>query len=446
MTIATQRPRSTGITGNQYAAAHGRPTTQPVQPGGFLQQVGTHGSNPLYGLIVNQNPQTQQYNTAANTSWMGDFSKRWATPQREPGSSPFAPQNMSQALRGSFARQVAPQQNEPRAISLANDAGQIWYRNPDGSQYMQSPGGAKTTLGEMAQNRVNQVIQGSQNPTFNSQPGTPTNNLDPSGIYLTNHADDPQYGRPTTSYGDYPPIPDSDYHTYPPGGNVFINTLPEDEPYRPYTPTQTPVAPPVQPNGGLPPFADPIPRPPGGTPPVNTPVNPPVNTPTDWIPNPNKDTPGQPRFIPNTTQNQSPPGMTTNYGASINTSITPTGIYSPRQTQAATNQAIAHQHALADPYTAMKMTDRPGFSRSASNVAQAMPMVMAGRMGAAQAGYEIPFKDQQANLQHLLAGEVGREGEALDWGSVLARLLEMQSRQRSTGIGQGIGLLDQLLG
>lgn len=150
------------------------------------------------------------------------------------------------------------------------------------------------------------------------------------------------------------------------------------------------------------------------------------------------------RVAPGPGQNPQPqPGVG---GAHINTSITPGGIYSPLQTRAATNQAIAAQHAMADPYTQLKQFDRPGSSRSSANAALAMPGIQAGRLGAAQASFEIPFRDAQANLQHLLAGETAREGEALDWGSILARMMEQQSRLRTSQLGQGVGILDFLLG
>lgn len=141
-------------------------------------------------------------------------------------------------------------------------------------------------------------------------------------------------------------------------------------------------------------------------------------------------------------------GMGTNYGAGgqINTSITPQNIYTPQQTTAATNQAVAAQHAQGDPYAQFKRFDRPGVSRGAQTGAMALPGIMAGKLGAANAAAMLPFEDAQANAQHVLSGQLAREGEALDWGNLLARLEETQSRLRTSGIQPGLSLLNALLG
>lgn len=141
-------------------------------------------------------------------------------------------------------------------------------------------------------------------------------------------------------------------------------------------------------------------------------------------------------------------GLGTNYGAGgqINTSITPQNIYSPQQTTAATNQAVAAQHAQGDPYAQFKRFDRPGVSRGAQTGALALPGIMAGKLGAANAAAMLPFEDAQANAQHILSGQLAREGEAIDWGNLLARLEETQSRLRTSGIQPGLSLLNALLG
>lgn len=113
------------------------------------------------------------------------------------------------------------------------------------------------------------------------------------------------------------------------------------------------------------------------------------------------------------------------------TSITvpPEGIYSPRQTQAATSQAIAAQHARGDLRQAMKQFDRPGISRSAGSVAAALPTVMQANTAAAQAATSIPLLDAIANAQHILGAQQARENEAIGMGGLGMRLVEDQTKQ-----------------
>lgn len=110
------------------------------------------------------------------------------------------------------------------------------------------------------------------------------------------------------------------------------------------------------------------------------------------------------------------------------TSITVGDIYSPRQTRAATNQAIAAQHAQADLRQAMKQFDRPGISRSAGSAAAALPTVVQANMGAAQAAVGIPLLDAIANAQHVLGAQTARENEAIGWGNLGMRLREGATR------------------
>lgn len=171
--------------------------------------------------------------------------------------------------------------------------------------------------------------------------------------------------------------------------------------YQPYTP-------PVY-SGGL-----------GGTsPPTSNPTTPPtgglgggVTTPTTPLP------PG------------TPGGYGTNPGSpsfgNIVTSINPTDIYSPQDTQRAihTQQALAAQ-AGSLPWL-LKQYARPGVGqRSASAVGRAMPTLGMLQSEIAQAPVSMQFADDAANIEHRRSGEVAREQEAQGMAGGLLRLQDI---------------------
>lgn len=123
----------------------------------------------------------------------------------------------------------------------------------------------------------------------------------------------------------------------------------------------------------------------------------------------------------------------------IQTSINPSGIYSPQQTLEAVNQAVASQHMQANMPWLQSQLRRPGMSvHSPFTQRQALPSYVSALAGGRAAEAGIPFEDAIANAQHVLAGQVSRESE----GQGLARLAsQIGAAQR----GFGTNVLMQIL-
>lgn len=130
----------------------------------------------------------------------------------------------------------------------------------------------------------------------------------------------------------------------------------------------------------------------------------------------------------------------------IQTSITPSGIYSKDQTQREVNMQRALAAQMGNPAYARKQFDRPGVSRSLAHSAAAAPAVTAARTMGAMAGAQVPFQDAQANAQQLLAGQSARDSEALDLAN-----LNMGFENSYLGAQQGdqarmVRMIQQMLG
>ena len=132
-------------------------------------------------------------------------------------------------------------------------------------------------------------------------------------------------------------------------------------------------------------------------------------------------------------------------GGSIQTSITPGGIYSPYSTLQATNQAVATAQQGGGSWDWIRnMFARPGMSISSPGIAgQALPSYAGALAGGMQQGVSIPYQDMLANAQHLLSGQQAREGEALGWGRLRSTL---GNAQQNAGISAILNVLNQFMG
>lgn len=129
----------------------------------------------------------------------------------------------------------------------------------------------------------------------------------------------------------------------------------------------------------------------------------------------------------------------------INTSIQPSGVYTPQQTRYAANQNFAHQSALADPRFAMKQFSTPGISQGAQSYASAMPDITAAQSNGIAGNAQIPFQDASANSQQMLSGQVLREMEGLGWGNIGARQQELQTQQNQAVMNPLTAILSQYM-
>lgn len=130
----------------------------------------------------------------------------------------------------------------------------------------------------------------------------------------------------------------------------------------------------------------------------------------------------------------------------VQTSIEPQPIYSPQQTQYAKNQAMADAYQQSSMPWLLKQFDRPGMSRSAGTVAQALPQYAQGMASAGLAQQAIPFQDAAANAQNMLQGQVAREHEAQGLAGVLAGFQGSNLNFQSAQQNQLLSLLSQLMG
>lgn len=115
----------------------------------------------------------------------------------------------------------------------------------------------------------------------------------------------------------------------------------------------------------------------------------------------------------------------------VTSMIKPRNIYDQNTTAQYANQNAAQAQQNADPYQAAKMFDRPGISRGRASQALIAPFVAGGQLGAANAYANIPFQDAQANAQHMLRGQIAREGDAQQWaGTGMGMWNENQALQQ----------------
>lgn len=103
----------------------------------------------------------------------------------------------------------------------------------------------------------------------------------------------------------------------------------------------------------------------------------------------------------------------------ISTSITPGPVYTPQQTQEAANSAVASNY-MPLPWLQSRYAGR-GMSVNSPGVTTAvLPAYAQGLIGGQTASAQIPFQDTRADAQHILAGQTGRENEALGWSRLLS--------------------------
>lgn len=128
----------------------------------------------------------------------------------------------------------------------------------------------------------------------------------------------------------------------------------------------------------------------------------------------------------------------------VQTSITPTNIYTPQMTAQAVNQAVASN--TPDMRFAMKQNTQPGVSRSAGTMAGAMPAFSKAALSQRQAAAEIPLLDEIANQKHMMAGQVARENEGLQLANLLSRLQSLRDRESLGNAGNLQNILLSMLG
>lgn len=129
-----------------------------------------------------------------------------------------------------------------------------------------------------------------------------------------------------------------------------------------------------------------------------------------------------------------PPNTPGGYGSNpgspefgnIQTSITPTEIYTQQQTQRAINQRRAMASQAASLPWLLQQTARQGVSqRSPSQYGRVLPQVGMMQSEIARAPVEQQFADDAANMDHYRAGQVSREQEAQGLAGALLRMQDM---------------------
>ncbi len=127
-------------------------------------------------------------------------------------------------------------------------------------------------------------------------------------------------------------------------------------------------------------------------------------------------------------------------------SAAPASIYSPQQTRQATNQNVADAYSNNNYYEASKRFMGPGKSLGASAWRSAVPLTVAGRVGAAQATAETPFGDATANARQYLGQQTAADAESLGWGSLGLGQQANNMNNYTQRQGMAWSLLNQILG
>lgn len=113
----------------------------------------------------------------------------------------------------------------------------------------------------------------------------------------------------------------------------------------------------------------------------------------------------------------------------IHTSINPQNIYSPQQTNQATNQAMATAQQGANLPWLQGQMRRPGMSvNSPATQSRALVPYSQALAQGEEARYAVPMEDMIANAQHMLSGQTAREDEALGWGRLQSLMNTAQQR------------------
>lgn len=146
---------------------------------------------------------------------------------------------------------------------------------------------------------------------------------------------------------------------------------------------------------------------------------------------------------PTNTQQQNPMG---GYGANVQTSIQPKGVYPEWMTNVAVNQVQAQADQASNVPYLMKMFDRPGVSRSDATMGAIAPIIADKQVQAQSARAQIPFQDELANQKNLFMGQVARENEGLGLGNLAARIAEMNQQNTLANQSRYSNLLSSLIG
>ncbi len=125
----------------------------------------------------------------------------------------------------------------------------------------------------------------------------------------------------------------------------------------------------------------------------------------------------------------------------IRTSINPTGIFSPEQTQRSINQDAERFFTQADERSLLPGAGRQGMSTGAGTRAMIAPQQ--GALEAQVMGSQAfrPIQDNLTNLQHLLQGQQAQGQEGLGLADVLRRAQASQDLQQNAFMGPLISAL-----
>lgn len=127
-------------------------------------------------------------------------------------------------------------------------------------------------------------------------------------------------------------------------------------------------------------------------------------------------------------------------GGTVQTSITPQNIYSPQQTQAAVNQAIASSSVPLD-WLKSRFAGKGMSVNSPAAISRALVPYSQGLAQGQIASAQIPLQDATANAQHMLAGESARENEGIDWARLMVGAQGINQNARMNTLQSVLGLL-----
>lgn len=143
----------------------------------------------------------------------------------------------------------------------------------------------------------------------------------------------------------------------------------------------------------------------------------------------------------NPTSSQMGPASQFPMTGTVNSSITPTGVYTQRQTNAAANQAESEAMRSSSLPSLLKQLDRPGVSRSAGSVAAVMPQMAASQQQGMFDAAQIRQQDELANRQSMFGGQVAQDQEGLGLMNILRQLYGIGQQQDTRNLNMGLGMM-----
>lgn len=170
--------------------------------------------------------------------------------------------------------------------------------------------------------------------------------------------------------------------------------------------------------------------------------------------NPNPVQPQQPSGVPNIPDGHIDPGGLGPRGGqapypglmhpgTVNTSITPSNLFTPLDTQMAVNQA-AGSTAMDANYLSKSLM-RPGMSRNAGTQQAIAGALGQGASQMNQAMTQIPLADALMNDSFRLQGESARSQEGLSLAELMRRMQNTQDSDTLFRSGTGTSILTNLL-